>query len=172
MWKFFTTVECRISSRLKRYKNYKNRLRLAKVIVKTKMSRFLWFSVYKDFASGKIPLGGKSPRKCIYRPSVPALETAKHREKFGWPVLSDIAAVTKPRRETCWNFPGCPKLANRSQPLVDRSSPYCKHIWRRYCHLTVSFRLSIRTFFAKTQPDKIVRWCADGDFFAHNFCVL
>jgi len=42
----FTTVECRISSRLKWYKNYKNRLRLAKVIVKNKMSRFLWFSVY------------------------------------------------------------------------------------------------------------------------------
>jgi len=36
----FTTVACRISSRLKRYKNYKNRLRLAKVIVKNKMSRF------------------------------------------------------------------------------------------------------------------------------------
>jgi len=36
----FTTVACRISSRLKRYKNYKNRLRLAKVIIKNKMSRF------------------------------------------------------------------------------------------------------------------------------------
>jgi len=36
----FTTVACRISSRLKRYKNYKNRLILAKVIIKNKMSRF------------------------------------------------------------------------------------------------------------------------------------
>ena len=36
----FTAVACRISSRLKWYKNYKNRLRLAKVIVKNKMSRF------------------------------------------------------------------------------------------------------------------------------------
>jgi len=42
----FIIVACRISSRLKWYKNYKNRLRLAKVIVKNKMSRFLWFSVY------------------------------------------------------------------------------------------------------------------------------
>jgi len=42
----FTTVACRISSRLKLYKNYENRLRLAKVIVKNKMSRFLWFTVY------------------------------------------------------------------------------------------------------------------------------
>jgi len=31
---------------IKWYKNYKNRLRLAKVIVKNKMSRFLWFTVY------------------------------------------------------------------------------------------------------------------------------
>ena len=36
----FTIVACRISSRLKLYKNCKSRLRLAKVIVKNKMSRF------------------------------------------------------------------------------------------------------------------------------------
>jgi len=36
----FTTVACRIFSWLKWYKNYKNRLRLTKVIVKNKMSRF------------------------------------------------------------------------------------------------------------------------------------
>ena len=36
----FIIVACGIYSRLKWYKNYKNRLRLAKVIVKNKMSRF------------------------------------------------------------------------------------------------------------------------------------
>ena len=36
----FIIVGCRISSRLKWYKNCENRLRLAKVIVKNKMSRF------------------------------------------------------------------------------------------------------------------------------------
>jgi len=36
----FVIVAWRISSRLKRYKNYKNRFGLAKVIVKNKMSRF------------------------------------------------------------------------------------------------------------------------------------
>ena len=41
----FIIVACIISSRLKWYKNYKNRLRLAKVIVKNMMSRFLWFTV-------------------------------------------------------------------------------------------------------------------------------
>jgi len=29
------------------------------------------------------------------------------------------------RRETRWNYLGCPKLTKRSQPLVGRSSPYC-----------------------------------------------
>jgi len=38
----FITVACRISSWLKWYINYKNRLRLVEVIVKNKMSRFLW----------------------------------------------------------------------------------------------------------------------------------
>ena len=43
----FTTVACRISSPLKWYKNYKNRLKLAKVIVKNKLPRFLWFTMYR-----------------------------------------------------------------------------------------------------------------------------
>jgi len=42
----FTTVVCRISLRLKWYKNYKNRLRLPKVIVKNILPRFFWFTVY------------------------------------------------------------------------------------------------------------------------------
>jgi len=41
MWWIFSTVACRISSWLKWYKNYKkNRLRLAKVIVRNKLPRF------------------------------------------------------------------------------------------------------------------------------------
>ena len=47
----FIILACRISSQLKWYKNYKNRLRLAKVIVKNKMSRFLWFTVYMKLYS-------------------------------------------------------------------------------------------------------------------------
>jgi len=47
---------------------------------------------------GKIPLRGNSRRKCIY--SLPAQVTAKHRAKFGWLPLSDVAAITKPRRES------------------------------------------------------------------------
>jgi len=40
----------------------------------------------------------QEPLKMHY--SVSAQETAKHRAKFGWLPVSNIAAVTKPRRET------------------------------------------------------------------------
>jgi len=59
--------------------------------------------------------------------------------KFGWRPLLECRSM--PRRETRWNLQGCPKLANRSQPLVGRSSPYCGDMWRRYCCLTSSFSI-------------------------------
>jgi len=34
---------------------------------------------------------------------------------------------------------GCLKLTKRSQPLVSRSSPYCKDMWGRCCCLTSFF---------------------------------
>jgi len=34
-----------------------------------------------------------------------------------------------PRRETRLNLQGCPKLTNRSQSLVGRSSPYYEDMW-------------------------------------------
>jgi len=58
--------------------------------------------------------------------------------KFGWCPLLECRAVTLPRRESCWNLQGCPKLANRSQPLVGRSSPYYEDMWRR-CRCLTSF---------------------------------
>ena len=44
---------------------------------------------------------------------------------------------------------GCPKLTKRSQPLVGRSTPYCKDMWGRYCCLTSFFRLSTRALVVK-----------------------
>ena len=59
--------------------------------------------------------------------------------QFGWRLLLECRAVTLPRRETRWNLQGWPKLANKSQPLVGRSSPYYEDMWRRYCCLTSFF---------------------------------
>jgi len=84
--------------------------------------------------------------------------------KFGWRPLLECRAVSLPRRETRWNLQGCPTLANRSQPLVGRSSPYYQDIWRRYWCLTSFFRLLMHAFIAKIWPDKVVRWCQIGDF--------
>jgi len=86
--------------------------------------------------------------------------------KFSRCPLLDCRAVTLTRRKTRWNLEGCTKLANRSQPLMGRSSPYCEDMWGRYCCLRSFLRLSISALVAKISPDKVVRWCAYGDFFA------
>jgi len=61
--------------------------------------------------------------------------------KFGWRPQLECRAVTLPRRETRWNLQGCPKLANKSQPLIGQSWPYYQGMWRRYCCLTIFFPL-------------------------------
>jgi len=61
------------------------------------------------------------PAKCRWRPLFNAAN-------FGWRPLPECRAVTLPRRETRWNQLGCRKLTKRSQPLVGRSSSYCKDI--------------------------------------------
>jgi len=58
---------------------------------------------------------------------------------YGWRPLLQCRAVTLPRCETHWNLQVCPKLPDRSQPLVGRSSPYCVDMWRRHCCLTGFF---------------------------------
>jgi len=64
-----------------------------------------------NFAPGKIPSVGNSPSPTPNVYNVPALaaqETAIHRAKFGWPSVTDVAAVTKARREPieiCWGTP-------------------------------------------------------------------
>ena len=69
--------------------------------------------------------------------------------KSGWCPLLECRAVTLQRRKTRWNLQGCPKLANRSQPLVGRSSPYYQDMWRRYCCLTSFYLLSIYALVPK-----------------------
>jgi len=59
--------------------------------------------------------------------------------KFGWRSLLYCCAVTLPRCKGRWNLEGCPKLVNRSQPLVGRSSPHCGDMWRTHCCLTSFF---------------------------------
>jgi len=97
------------------------------------------------------------PAKYRWRPLFNAV-------KFGWRPLLECHAVTLPRHETHSNLQGCPKLPNRSQPSVGRSSPYYEDIWRRYCCLTRFFPIVDTCLSCKTQPNKVVQWCWDGNF--------
>ena len=71
-----------------------------------------------------------------FRNSIPCTTPQSLADAHYW---SACSAVTLPRRETCWNLQGCPKLTKGSQPIVGRSSPYCKDMWRRYWCLTGFF---------------------------------
>jgi len=88
--------------------------------------------------------------------------------KFGWRPILECRAVMLPRRETRWNLQGCPKLANRSQPLVGRSSPYYGDMWRRYCCWTSFFPI-VDTYLswediARQNCAMVPRWRLFGDF--------
>ena len=50
-----------------------------------------------------------------------------------------VPCSNAPKTRNPLKFAGCPKLANRSQPLVGRSSPYYEAMWRRYRCLTSFF---------------------------------
>jgi len=90
--------------------------------------------------------------------------------KFSWCPLLECRAVTLPRCESHWNLQGCPKLANRSLPLVGRSS-YYENMWRRYRCLTSFFLLLIHASAAKIQPDKVVRSCHMATFLRPVFAA-
>jgi len=78
--------------------------------------------------------------------------------KFGWRPLLECRAVTLARPETRWDLQGCPKLPNRSQPLVGRSSPYYEDMWRRYCCL--------ESFFP------VVDTCLNCEDIARHICAV
>ena len=62
-------------------------------------------------------------------------------------------------------FAGVPQTRQQiSAVIVCRSSPQYEDVWRRYRYLTSFFRLQIHALAAKIQPDKVVRWCQNGDF--------
>ena len=101
----FTIVACRISSRLKPYKNCKNRLRLAKVVVKNKMSRFLWFTVYMDvcqYKQGRVTQNERYSRSAFStRKAVTELCYARPTNR--WPESPDLRRVGSPGDTAPWS---------------------------------------------------------------------
>jgi len=90
MWQIFTTVEGRISSRAKWYKNYKNRLRSAKVIVK-KMSRFYGSVSIFRYTSGETDTPESLRRADRNIPTPPASE---EKQQFSETMTNTTVAHT------------------------------------------------------------------------------
>jgi len=112
----------------------------------------------------------KTVRKLECRPMsnvTAALPSVQRRKAWPSPLL-ECREVTLPRRETHWNVLGCSKLANRFQPLVGRSLPYCEDMWRRHCCLASFFPI-VDTFLncddiARHTCAMVPRWRTFSDF--------
>jgi len=83
--------------------------------------------------------------------SMPNVMAAHCPAKCMWqPLLNAVDQIAKSRRETRWTLLGCHKLANRSQPLVGRSSSYCeRHVEKTLLLNKFFLQLSIHAFVAK-----------------------
>jgi len=128
------------------------------------VKRKLWDHLTTTTMWANVQRDGR-PAECRWRPLF-------NTTNFGWRPLLECRAVTLPRRETHWNLLGWPNLANRSQPLVGRSSPYCEHMWGRHCCLTSFFGLSIHALVAKTAQQScamVPRWRIFGVFLGPAF---
>ena len=79
------------------------------------------------------------PNVMVALPNIGGALCSTPQSLAGTPYYCRCRAVTLRRRETHSNLEGCPKLVNRSQPLVGRSSPYCGDMWRTHCCLTSFF---------------------------------
>jgi len=70
---------------------------------------------------------------------------------------SNAAKTQKPLK-----FAGVPQIP---EPIRAASGPKFAILWGHVEDiLTGFFRLSIHALVAKIQPDRVVRWCPDGDF--------
>jgi len=122
----------------------------------------LWFEIYSDTRNvGKCPTWW-SPCRIWVVPSV-------QRRKVWLTPTTRCGAVMLSRRETSWNLQGCPKLVNRSQPLVGWSSPYCEDMWRRYCCVTFFSDCRYVPQLRRHSPTKLcdgAQMAIFGDFFA------
>jgi len=66
--------------------------------------------------------------QCDGRPAKYRWRPLFNAAKFGWRRLLECRGVTLSRRESRWNLQGCPKLANRPQPLVGRISGHVEQV--------------------------------------------
>jgi len=95
--------------------------------------------------------------------------------KFGWrSILARVpcSKINATKTRNPLKFAGVPQTR---QQISAASEPKFTILWRHVGETLLFnqffFQLSIRALLVKIQPDKIVRWCVDGEFLA-IFCVL
>jgi len=89
--------------------------------------------IAKIFGPGKLPLGQGPPK--VYIVFQPVGDSETSCKVWLTSVKRRRSNEGKTRNPLKFAGVGCPKVANRSRPLVRQSSPYYEDMWRRYCRL-------------------------------------
>ena len=92
------------------------------------------------------------------RPAEYRLRPLFKSHKVSLTLTNRVLCIKAAKTRNPLKLAGVPKLPDRSQLLVGRSSPYCKDMWRRYCCLT--------SFFP------IVDTCRSCEDIARQSCVM
>jgi len=93
-----------------------------------------------------------------------------HRKVWLTPTTR-VACSNAAKTRKLLKFAGVPQTP---EAISAASRPKFTILWRHVQEILLFnkfFRLSINALHAKIQPNKVVRWCPDGDFLRH-FCVL
>jgi len=121
-------------------KNFANRSRIDKVVAIVRVAPLFWLTVY----------------------SAAAKDTAKHRAKFGWPLLTDVGAVTKTRCDTALKFAGVPQTPASISAVSEPTFTILPEHVEEILLFNKFFRLSTRA---------ITCWCAVKKLLTHTHAL-
>jgi len=98
--------------------------------------------------------------------------SVQHRKVW----LTPITTVPRSNAAKMRNPLKWARVPQTSKPISAVSGPTFAILWGHveeilHCCLTSFFRLLICALVAKIQPDKVVWWCADGEFLGPAFSV-
>ena len=97
----------------------------------------------------------------------PLFNAAVWLHTAGVPCNAYAAKTQTPLKFNCWGAPNSPTVLSRYLVEVHHIMRTCGEV----LPFNKFFRLSIHALVAKILPDKVVRWCRDGDFLRPVFAA-
>jgi len=110
--------------------------------------------------------------QCDGRPAKYRWRPLFNAAKFGWrPLLKCRAVTLHAKKRKPLKFAGVSQTRQQVSAVCRPQFSILSGHVEEVSVLNKFFRLSIHALAAKIQPDKVVRWCQNGDFLRHVFAA-